>query len=99
MYIVRDIFQLKFGHFKAAKDLLNEAFQQKLMPENAKQSRVLSDFTGDSYRLIFEAGFESLSEFEASLTNSMAKPAWQQWYMRFKEQVESSQREILKIVL
>ncbi|HEV2833462.1 MAG TPA: hypothetical protein VGW31_15890, partial [Hanamia sp.] len=63
MYIIRDIFQLHFGHFKAAKALLDEALKSGLMP-NATSTRVLSDFTGDSYRLIFEEGHDSLTEYE-----------------------------------
>jgi len=32
MYIVRDIFQLKFGHFRPAKALLEEALKKDMMP-------------------------------------------------------------------
>ena len=98
-YLVRDIFQLKFGHFKDAKQLLQEALLDDLLPADAKTTRVLSDFTGDSYRLVFEEGFNSLQEFESSLTNSMKADAWQKWYEKFKQHVESSHREILKQVL
>ena len=98
-YLVRDIFKLKFGHFKDARQLLNEAMADDLLPTDAKNIRVLSDFTGDSYRLIFEEGFNSLQEFETSLTGSMKAEAWQQWYEKFKQHVESSHREILKQVL
>lgn len=98
MYIVRENFQLKFGHYKPAKALLDEAFKNNMMPD-ASFSKVYSDFTGDSYRLIFEEGFETLAEFENSLTKGMAKPEWQEWYGRFKEHVTSSNREILKQVI
>ena len=98
MYIIRDIFQLHFGHFKAAKALLDEALKSGLMP-NATSTRVLSDFTGDSYRLIFEEGYDSLSDYERTLVGSMATKDWQKWYEKFKEHVASSHREILKIVM
>ena len=97
MYIVRDIFQLKFGHYRPVKILIDEAFGMGMMPEG-KTSRVLSDFTGDAYRLIFETGFDSLSDYEKELTQDMNKPEWQEWYKRFIEHVESSHREILKEV-
>ncbi|WP_121352827.1 ester cyclase [Flavisolibacter nicotianae] len=97
-YLVRDIFQLKFGQYRAAKKLLDEAVQQKLMPE-AQQARVFTDFTGDAYRLIFEEGFDSLMDYEASLTGSMHQEAWQAWYEKFKPLVERSHREILKQVM
>ena len=51
-FVVRDIFHLKFGHFRDAKKLLEEAAENQMLPE-AQQMRVLTDFTGDSYRLIF----------------------------------------------
>lgn len=98
MYIIRDIFQLRFGQYKEAKGLLDEANSKGLLPE-AKSSRILSDFTGDSYRLIFEEGYDSLGEYEKSLSESMNKIEWKKWYEKFKLHVESSRREILKLVM
>ncbi|ERR1700755_2380146 len=98
MYIVRDIFQLKFGQYRSAKALLDEAIKKGMMPE-AKSTRILSDFTGDAYRLIFESGYDTLGEFEKELTKDMAKPEWQEWYGKFKENIVSSHREILKQVM
>jgi hypothetical protein len=98
MYITRDIFKLKFGHYKEAKQLLDEAYKNGLLPD-ASSARVLSDFTGESYRLIFEEGYNSLAAYEQSLQESMNKPEWKKWYEKFKQHVESSNREILKQVL
>jgi len=98
MYIVRDIFQLKFGQYKDAKTLLDEAYSQGLLPD-AKSSRILTDFTGDSYRLILEEGFDSLSAYEQSLINGMQKAGWKKWYERFKVNIESSHREVLKQIM
>ena len=98
MFIVRDIFHLKFGHYKEAKSLLDEA-KNKNMLFDAQNLRVLTDFTGDSYRLIMEAGFNTLADYEKSLGGSMNQEEWQQWYEKFKLNVESSHREILKQVM
>lgn len=98
MYIVRDIFQLKFGTYKDAKKLLEEAYSKGLLPD-AKSSRVLTDFTGDAYRLIFEEGYDTLADYEKALATSMAKTGWKKWYERFKTYVETSHREILKQVM
>jgi hypothetical protein len=95
MYIIRDIFQLRFGAFKDAKVLLEEAYSKGLLPD-ARSARVLSDFTGDSYRLVFEEGHDSLSDYEKSLNESMNKVAWKKWYENFKQHVHTSHREILK---
>ncbi|XZF16058.1 hypothetical protein ACTHGU_07960 [Chitinophagaceae bacterium MMS25-I14] len=98
MFIVRDIFQLKFGHYRDAKLLLDEASGKGMLPK-AKAMRVLTDFTGDAYRLIMEAGFDSLADYEQSLGGSMSQPEWQSWYEAFKQHVRSSHREILKVVM
>jgi len=97
-FLVRDIFQLKFGHFRDAKKLLEEAAEKQMMPE-AQQMRVLTDFTGNSYRLIFEEGFDNLADYEVSLSSSMKADEWQQWYEKFKPHVESSHREILRQIV
>ena len=98
MYIVRDIFQLRFGAYKEARVLLDDAYSRGLLPD-AKSARILTDFTGHSYRLIFEEGYDSLFEYEKSLESSMEKIKWQQWYKKFKPLVESSEREVLKQVM
>ena len=97
-FVIRDIFYLKFGHFKDAKKLLEEATQKSMLPE-ASQTRILTDFTGDAYRLIFEEGYDNLGEYELSLNNSMRTNEWQDWYERFKPHVEKSHREILKQIM
>lgn len=97
MFIVREIFHLKFGHYRDAKVLMDEARTKKMFPES-KSFRMLSDFTGDSYRLILENGHDSLGEFEKALTSGMAHADFQTWYAKFKEIAVSSHREILKVV-
>lgn len=98
MYIVRDIFYLQFGKYKDAKVLLDEAYSSGILPD-AQSARVLSDFTGESYRLIFEEGYDTLDGYERSLTESMNKSAWKRWYEKFKLTVDRSEREIMKQVL
>ncbi len=98
MYIVRDIFHLQFGHYKDAKSLMDEAKSKNMLP-NGQNLRVLSDFTGDAYRLIMEGGYDTLADFEKSLGGSMSQKEWQQWYEKFKSHVSSSHREILKLIM
>lgn len=98
MYIIRDIFQLKFGHYRDVKALVDDAVKRNLMP-TAQQSRMLTDFTGDSYRFIFEESYNSLADYEKSLTEEMDKDEWQKWYNQFKPHIESSHREILKQIM
>ena len=98
MIIVRDCFQLKFGHFKEAMALVKEADDKGLFPDS-KGKRVLSDFTGQAYRLILEMGFDDLGSYAHSLKSGMGAGDWQEWYERFKPHVESSTREILNVHL
>ena len=98
MYIVRDIFQLKFGHYRDVKALLDEAMNSGMFSRDCKP-RALSDFTGDAYRLVLEQGFDSLADFEKTLTDDFKKEEWQKWYVRFKDHIESSHREIMKQVM
>ena len=97
-YLTRDIFHLKYGHYRDVKELLDEARKDGLLPQG-KAQRVLTDFTGDAYRLILEEGFDSLGEFERDLNSELMKDEWQQWYKRFKEHIESGHREILKQIM
>ena len=97
MYIVREIFHLQFGRYKEAKALTDEAIQSNLLPMRSG-GRLLTDFTGESYRLIFESSFATLADFEAELKRDLDATAWQKWYEKFKPLIKSSEREILKQV-
>jgi len=98
MYIIRDIFHLHFGKYKEARALLDEAYSRGLLPD-AKQARILTDFTGRSYRLVFEEGHTTLSDYERSLQVSMKKAAWKKWYEKFKPFISYSEREIMQQIL
>lgn len=98
MYVVRDIFHLKFAHYRDVKALLDQAEQMGMFPDK-EGNRMLTDFTGDSYRLIMEQSFKTLAEYEQMMSEGMGKAEWQQWYMKFKEHINTSQREILKLVM
>ena len=85
------------GHYRDAKALMDEVNAKKMFSES-KFFRMLTDFTGDSYRLIMEEGYDSQAEYEKALTSGMGHADFQSWYTRFKEQAVSSRREILKVV-
>jgi hypothetical protein len=72
MYVIRDIFNLKFGHYKDVKALLDDAVKNSLLPNN-QNIKALTDFTGESYRLIFEQDSDSLTEYEKTLQEGMNK--------------------------
>lgn len=97
MYIVREIFHLRFGKYKEAKALLDEGIQTGIF-KMTPGSRVLTDFTGKGYRLVLEMPFPSLASFEQSLQQEMSETGWQEWYGKFKVLVLSSEREIMKLM-
>lgn len=96
MYIARDVFRLKFGQSKQAIQLVQKAFEQGLFDRT--KFRIYTDFTGRSYRMIFECDFDTLANYELFLKNEMSRAEWQEWYTQFKLHVKSSYRELLKSV-
>ncbi len=97
MFIVREIFHLKFGQFRPVKALLEEMIQKGMSPKTTF-NRILSDFTGQSYRIIMELGFDTLADYEQELGNELAKPEFQDWYKKFITHVDRGEREILKVI-
>ncbi len=98
MYIVREIFHLQFGRYREAKALVDEGIRQQLLLQ-PPGSRVLTDFTGEGYRLIIELPYATLADYEADLKKEMGGTGWKDWYEKFKTLVRSSEREILKQVI
>lgn len=98
MYIVREIFHLQFGRYREAKALIDEGMQTKLLLQPAG-FRVLTDFTGEGYRLILELPYATLADYEAELKKEMSGNSWKEWYDKFKALVRVSEREILKQVI
>ncbi|NEU07370.1 hypothetical protein GZH53_03500 [Flavihumibacter sp. R14] len=98
MFIIREIFHLQFGRYREARALIDEAMQKHLLLQ-PQGSRLLTDFTGEGYRLILELPYETLTAYEADLKKELGAAAWKDWYERFKANVRHSEREILKQVM
>jgi len=97
MLVIREVFYLKFGMAKQAIELLKKG-KEMMFKDSKAERRILSDFTGHSYTLIIESEFENLASFESELQKGFSDSEWQSWYEKFKPLVDSSYREILKIV-
>ena len=95
MFIVREIFHLQFGKYREAKALTDEAISKNILKFSAG-ARILTDFTGKGYRLIFESSYATLADFERDLAKELNADLWREWYERFKPLIQSSEREILK---
>lgn len=98
MYIIREIFHLQFGSYREAKALIDEAMQKNLLLQ-PPGSRILTDFTGEGYRLIIELPYPTLADYEKGLKKELSGTDWKGWYEKFKILVRYSEREILKQVI
>lgn len=98
MYIIREIFHLQFGRYREAKTLIDEGMQKHLLLQPSG-SRILTDFTGEGYRLIIELPHAILADYEADLKKELGGTGWKEWYEKFKALMRYSEREILKQVM
>jgi hypothetical protein len=97
MILVRDIFQVKFGHMKEVKELMKE--MMKLAPPLPdSNTRILTDLTGPYYTLVMEGTHKDLASFETGLRTDMSKPEFGAWYQKFIPLVDSGRREIFTIL-
>jgi hypothetical protein len=97
MIVVRDIFQVKFGKMKEAKDIWKE--MTKLFPaETRGRYRLLTDLTGQYYTLVMENTYKDLAEYATTGQTGMDNPAMGALYQKFIPLVDSGRREIFTIV-
>jgi hypothetical protein len=95
MIVVRDIFQLKFGKAREAKELWKEGIA-KMKNNGFVPDRLLSDVTGPYYTVVMESTFDSLADFEKSAHEAMSDE-WRNWYQKFVPIVDSGRREIFTV--
>jgi hypothetical protein len=96
MIVVRDIFQVKFGKMKEAKDVWKE--MGKLMPAEARgRYRLLTDLTGQYYTLVMENTHKDMAAWESSMA-AMSDPGMGALYQKFIPLVDTGHREIFTIV-
>ena len=98
MYIVREIFHLQFGRYREAKTQIDEGMQKHLLLQPSG-SRILTDFTGEGYRLIIELPYATLADYETDLKKELGGTGWKDWYEKFKALIRYSEREIMKQVM
>ena len=60
--------------------------------------RMLTDLTGDSYTLVMESTYNSLSDYDDRLQDTQGHDEWRKWYDKFIPLVDSGRREIFRIV-
>lgn len=55
--------------------MVDKAVEKGMLPET-QSTCMYTDFTGDSYRLIFEDGHQSLENYETSLNRELQGHGW-----------------------
>ncbi len=97
MIVVRDIFQVKFGRMKEAKELWKEGLKL-VSRQSSGRPRLLTDLTGPYYTLVMENTYKDLTDYEASMKRDMSAPDMGAWYQKFTPLVDSGRREIFTLV-
>jgi hypothetical protein len=98
MILVRDVFRLRFGKAKEARDLLERGVTA-LRDAGYPVDRVLADVTGEFYTLVMEARFDSLGDYERSLAEGGGQQDWQAIYRQLVPLVRSGHREVMREVI
>ncbi len=97
MIVVRNVFRLKFGKAREAKELMRQGVTLAKSVGFAPD-RLLTDVSGPFYTMVLENVFPSLSAFEESVGKGFANKAWEEWYEKFIPLVEEGHREIFNVV-
>ena len=99
MFLVRDVFQLKFGKAREALALLQEGLDvNRRAGFGDIPMRVLTDVVGSYYTVVLESTFNTLADYERMGQETLGKEEWKAWYQKFVPLVESGHREIFRIV-
>ena len=98
MIVVRNTLNLKFGKFKEAKPLLKEGLEIN-KEFGFPNARILTDLTGESYRIILEIECKNMGDWENRMANNpKAYEHFQKWYEKLVPLCEGGSREILNLV-
>jgi predicted LPLAT superfamily acyltransferase len=97
MIVVRNVFQLKFGKAREAKEAMKTMIALNRKMGFAKESRVLTDVTGPFYTMVLELTFPSLADLDRE-QSMMGDAAWKDAYAKFVPLVRSGHREVFNVV-
>lgn len=95
MFIVRDVFQAKYGKGSDLVALFKE-FRSKIATTVAEY-RILTDASGPFFTVVTEMQFESMSAWEQQSTEIFSRPEFGDWFVHMMPLVESGRRDFYKI--
>ena len=94
MILVRNVFQIKFGRMKEAKEMWKEGIKF-VNPSN--HPRLLTDLTGPFYTLVMETAHKDLQAMAVDMQGEVNQAAFGAWYQKFIPLVDSGSREMFTI--
>lgn len=95
MYLVRQVFQVKFGHMDEVLATLKTISESGQQPTD--NIRILTDVTGKNFTLVFETKAESLDAYWENLQASFQEPEMAGQTNALMQYMESGHREIYTI--
>lgn len=95
MILVRNIFQIKFGRMKEARELWKEGLT---FVNPSTRPRLLTDLTGPFYTLVLETTHADVAAMAADMQSEMNQAAYRAWYQKFIPLVDGGSREVFTIV-
>lgn len=95
MILVRDTFQVKFGHMDAMLDVIKEATESGA--DIGSFTRVLTDASGKMFTLIIESKVESIDAYRKELMERFGSSQSIDFMKRTEPHIESGQREFYTI--
>lgn len=94
MYIVRDVFQAKYGRgadlvalFKEGRDLWG----------NDYGTRILTDASGQFFTVVTETEVDSLADWEQRIGAVFSQPGFDAWFGRMSDLVDAGRREFYTV--
>lgn len=97
MILVRDVLKIDPAHMQEAKKIArenNEHGKKQGYPEMI----VMTDLTGEFYKLVLESKFDSLAHYEQLMKRMMESKDWKKTYPRLRKFLRGGKREIYRIV-
>lgn len=95
MYLVRDVFRVKFNQMDKVMAILQAAAEAN--PGASGVGRVLTDASGDMFTLVFEAKTDSIDAHREAMMASFEDPELGQYMAQMGQYFESGRREYYKI--
>ena len=99
MILVRQVFQAKYGRGDELVSLFRE-FNKRMAAEEGGYPgfRILTDASGQFFRVVTEVELENFAEWEDKFSASMAKPWIGEWFSKTADLVDTGSREFFNIV-